>query len=223
MIIQRCILFVSLLILATVASAQNEPRALNLEKAVVEQAVVGQAVSPSGINLNALKDRSLVDLNKIAFEKENPYEIRWSAIQKISVDYPDQAEAILLKAVTQPEWYMKNAALIGLEQIKSKKLMDAAERLISDPALVVRSMAVNVLSQNQTTETRKLFWSELKKKYNFKRSQSLWIRYQILEHLAENPLKSEREKFLELINEKDKKIQSISKNVIIKIQTKSFQ
>lgn len=175
------------------------------------------------INLGILNNRSLDDLTKVAFEKENPYEFRWSALQRISTDYPQQAEEILLKAADQTEWYMKNAALLGLQEIGSKKTSEIARKLISDDALVVRSMAVSVLAKNHTPETRQLFWSELKKKYNFKRNQSLWIRYQILEHLAEEPQKSEREKFLELINEKDKKIQSISKNVIIKIQTKAFR
>jgi hypothetical protein len=202
------------------AGAAHSSKSVLLQK---EIAVVDGAESSQSINLNVLDGRSFDDLSKLAFEKENPYEIRWTAIQNIATNYPGQAQGVLMKASAQPEWYMKNAALIGLEQINSRSLSEVAQRLISDEALVVRSMAVSVLSKQNSSEIRKLFWSELKKKYNFKRNQSLWIRYQLLEALAVNPQKYEREKFLELINEKDKKIQSISKNVIIKIQTKAFR
>ncbi len=201
--------------------------AARLTQAPQEQSKNAVAETSAGtgseVNLGVLSGRSLEDLTKIAFEVENSYEYRWSALQRISADYPQQAEEILLKAVDQKEWYMKNAALLGLQEIGSKKTSEQARKLISDDALVVRSMAVSVLAKNHTPEVRQLFWSELRKKYNFKRNQSLWIRYQILEHLAEEPQKNEREKFLELINEKDKKIQSISKNVIIKIQTKAYR
>lgn len=169
-------------------------------------------------NLSALDNRSFEDLSKIAFEKENSYEVRWTALQNMSASYPGKAEELLLKAAGESEWYMKNAALMGLQQMNSKRANEVARKLIADPALVVRSMAVNILSQENTPEIRKLFWAELKKKYNFKRNQSLWVRYQILEFLAERPIKSEREKFLELVNEKDKKIQTIAKNGIIRIK-----
>ena len=217
--IHRVICFAMIAFSAHVSlAARLAPQNSKAEKEVaVSSAAAGE------VNLGVLNDRSLDELTKIAFEKENPYEYRWSALQHISTDYPQQAEEILLKAAGQNEWYMKNAALLGLQEMNSKKQIEIAKKLISDDALVVRSMAVSVLAKNQSPEIRQLFWSELKKKYNFKRNQSLWIRHQILEHLAEDPQKNEREKFLELINEKDKKIQSISKNVIIKIQTKAFR
>ncbi len=181
------------------------------------------SLGPSSINLSALDNRSFEDLKTIAFEKENPYEIRWTALQNISINYPSLAEETLLKAAAQNEWYMKNSALLGLQQMNSRKLPEIAHKLISDEALVVRSMAVSMLAKNPNPETRKLFWSELQKKYNFKKNNSLWIRHQILEHLAENPQKAERQKFLDLVNDKDKKIQTISKNVIIKIQTQAYR
>lgn len=203
-----------------ISGAVSASKSAMLQK---EIAVVEEPESSRSVNLGVLSGRSFEDLSKIAFEKENPYEIRWTALQNIATEHSTLAQGVLMKASIQPEWYMKNAALIGLQQINSKSLNEVAQRLISDDALVVRSMAVQILSKDNSSETRKLFWSELKKKYNFKRNQSLWIRYQLLEALAANPQKSEREKFLELINERDKKIQSISKDVIIKIQTKAFR
>lgn len=161
---------------------------------------------------------SFTQLQEIAFNKQRNYEDRWKALMEIVEKYPDGAESTLSLAAQEPEWFMKNAALVGLEKINSPQRFKIAQSLLVDKALVVRSQAVQVLTQHRDPETRKMLWTELEHPRNFKKKQSLWIRHQIVEHLALKPLKSERSKFIRLFEDPDKKVKEASRLGLRKIQ-----
>lgn len=170
----------------------------------------------------AVKIPSFTQLQEAAFSKAASYEARWKALMLLTEHYPDGAEVQLQLAAEEPEWFMKNAALLGLEKMNSKKLPQIAKKLVSDPALVVRSMSVKILTAQSDAETRKLLWTELDKPYNFKKKKSLWIRHQILEHLAKNPQKNERSKFINSFEDADQKIKEFSQAGLRRIQSVQF-
>ncbi len=157
-------------------------------------------------------------LQEIAFDKTQNYEARWTALMDIVEHYPDGAETQMVLASAEPEWFMKNAALVGLEQLNSQRRFEIAKRLISDKALVVRSMSAQVLMKHNEPATRQLLWKELNRPHNFNKKKSLWIRHQIVEHLAKKPLKSERTQFIELFEEKDPKIKQASQSGLRRLQ-----
>lgn len=168
--------------------------------------------------LSAEKIATYTSLQEIAFSKTQNYEARWQALMSIVENYPDGAEIQMVLASQEPEWFMKNAALVGLEKLNSAKRFDVAKKLLSDKALVVRSMSAQVLMKHNDPQSRDLLWQELHRPRNFNKKQSLWIRHQIVEHLAKKPLKTERPKFIELFEEKDSKIKQASQSGLRKIQ-----
>ena len=145
---------------------------------------------------------SLID---VAFDKKEKMANRWKALTAAAQFKKAGSVDDLMKAA-QGEWFMKNAALVALNEVHPEKAHDLAKILISDSALVVRSAAVDVLSTKLDAETRGILFKELQQPYNFRNKQSLWIRSQILRKLANNPLKAEKVIFEELKKEKDQAI-----------------
>ena len=101
---------------------------------------------------------------------------------------------------------MRNAALVALKEVNPAQSQKLAQKLLKDKALVVRSAAVTVLEANITPEVRDLLWDELNQSYNFKGSQSLWIRHQIVEVLAKKPMHRELKIFADLLSDKDARV-----------------
>jgi HEAT repeat protein len=101
------------------------------------------------------------------------------------------------------EWYMRNAALVALQEVSPAEAQKAALQLLDDKALVVRSAAVEALGTDLTAETRDRLWEELSAGYNFRKNQSLWVRAQIAQKLALSPEKDEAARFIDMLKEKD--------------------
>lgn len=114
--------------------------------------------------------------------------VRWQSIISLATEFPDRSGEELNRLIQNPLWFLRNAALLGLEKSRPQEALAAARKLLVDKALVVRSAAVQVLSGNLQVQTRDLLWQELFKNYNYRGSQSLWIRAQIVRVLSQNPL-----------------------------------
>jgi HEAT repeat protein len=160
---------------------------------------------------------SYAQLQELAFSKKKNYEDRWHAIMEIVDKFPDGAETVLILASQEPEWFMKSAALVGLQKMNSPQRFKISKALLTDKALVVRSQAVEILSQHRDPKTRQLLWAELDHPRNFRNKKSLWIRSQIAEYLATQPLKSERAQFVRLFEDSDKKVKAASRAGLSKI------
>lgn len=142
----------------------------------------------------------------IAFDSKNSMSLRWQAVMAAAEVGGKKSIPVLMKAVEHDLWYMRNAALVALNQVSPAEGQKIAQKLLKDPALVVRSAAVETLAENSTLEVRDLLWNELDQKYNFKGQQSLWIRHQIVEALAKNPEKYELELFARILSDKDERL-----------------
>ena len=91
--------------------------------------------------------------------------------------------------------------------------------LLSDPALVVRSLAVETLiADGDPSEIRPVLWQELDQPRNFHKNKSLWIRGQILEYLRRQPLPKEKDHWSQLLRDPDQKIKTVAKYALTALQ-----
>jgi hypothetical protein len=142
----------------------------------------------------------------IAFNESQGMGLRWRALIAAAELNGEKALGDLKKAGDHSVWFMRNAALVALSEVSPSEAKLLAKKLIKDKALVVRSAALEVLQKNQSEDVRELLWKELEQKYNFKGAQSLWIRHQIVEVLAESAQLNELNSFGRLLSDKDPRI-----------------
>lgn len=143
----------------------------------------------------------------VAFNEAQPMVLRWRALTAAAEARGSEATEDLLKAGSHKEWYMRNAALVALSEVNPSRGEQLARKLLKDKALVVRSAAVEALGKNLSAESRDLLWEELNQNYNFKNTESLWIRKQIAGALAKKPLNREAKLFVQLLSDKDPSVQ----------------
>jgi HEAT repeat protein len=193
--------------------------ALSVSAAVSKKAPPPAAKKPMSVDsllrletedrVHALKARGpkvYRDLRAAAFNSEKPYEIRWRAL--ISMAWLGGKESIvdLEKAIESSDWFMRDAALKGLEKVNKTKAIYWGKRLMNDPALVVRTAAVRVLHDLNDSTSEGLLWEKLNAPENFRGEQSLWIRRQIVTALSDLASKGSEMKFAALLEDKDKSV-----------------
>ena len=170
-------------------------------------------------SLQKQKDSFYQDLVQVAFSPKYPMRLRWRALASAARFKPQRAMGDLRRASMSADWYLRNASLVSLAEINPQEGRKLARSLVKDKALVVRSAAVDVLvKQGLANVDRDLLWEELHQDYNFKKSQSLWIRPQIVEALARFPLTHERELFARLLNDKHTQIRQTAKLALTKLK-----
>ncbi len=152
-------------------------------------------------------DQNYQNFISLAFNESQSMSIRWRAIMAAAEARGDKATPDLLKAGSHPIWYMRNAALVALAEVNPEQAGKLAQKLLKDKALVVRSAAVSALEKKLFHRCARSLWEELNQDYNFKNSQSLWIRHQIVEVLAKKPMDRELKVFAQLLIDKDKRVQ----------------
>lgn len=146
------------------------------------------------------------NLFSIAKDSHISFSKRWKAVVAMSELRKDQSLEDLKVLSLSKEWFIKNAVLVSLQNIRTGQKMDIIKRLLKDPSLVVRSAAVDQIIYEGVDAHRDLLWEELFHERNKKKNQSLWIRNQIIKALAQNPKPLERSLFLKLLNEKESEI-----------------
>ncbi len=151
-----------------------------------------------------------------------PMGTRWSALLKASdLASGDQVDDI--RAFTKnSDWYMRNAAMMALAKMGGDNGINEAKQLIKDKALVVRSAAVDLIAAKFTSENRKILAEELGQSYNFKGTQSLWIRPQIMRLLSARASREDRTFFVRYLFDKDAKIAEMAAETLEKITDVSF-
>lgn len=146
------------------------------------------------------------ELIQISKASDQPMPMRWKALTLAAYLGRDKALPELEAALKSPEWFMRNAALVAMQTYHPAKAPKAAEALIKDKALVVRSAAVEVLGTVKNRKTRDLLWEEMDAGYNFRKKQGLWIRSQILSKLSESPEAKESSLFIQALKDKDSRM-----------------
>lgn len=159
---------------------------------------------------SSLLKKKYQNYRTIAFSKKENMQNRWAAIMKMAELQGKGSIQDLKTLAGQNEWFLRNSALIALNKISSKEASVLAKKLLSDKALVVRSMAVEILKENLSKEIRELFWAELEKPYNYHGKKSLWVRKQIFSILAQSPQLSEEINFSKYLNDSDREVTQVA-------------
>ncbi|HEY8270059.1 MAG TPA: HEAT repeat domain-containing protein [Pseudobdellovibrionaceae bacterium] len=147
------------------------------------------------------------DFLGVAFSEKQSMRLRWRALMLAAENRRGKATPDLLKAANHKQWFMRNAALVALAEVNDAEAQKLAKKLVKDKALVVRSAAVEILQKNVRPEVRDLLWEEMAQKYNFRNKESLWIRSQIVEALAQKPADHELKTFSKFLYDKDSRVQ----------------
>lgn len=162
------------------------------------------------------------ELEKMAFNKDQQYGVRWKALILSAQIQGPKSEKLLEKAIKAPEWYMRNAAVLAYMDVLPRKASAVARGLLNDKALVVRSAAVGVLGKKMDESDRELLWEALSSKLNYRKTQSLFIRPQILAVLANDPLEREMPLFLKHLRENDVKMHSSAIVALERVTARKF-
>ncbi|MBX2987239.1 MAG: HEAT repeat domain-containing protein [Bdellovibrionaceae bacterium] len=160
--------------------------------------------------LAEMPDAAYDSLLTISNDQNRMMSMRWRALTSAALLRKQKAVPDLLKASKSEEWFMRNAALLGLSEFSAEQALNVGRRLVKDPALVVRSAAVDVLLKHGGQRERELLWSEIDAAYNKRSGRSLWIRGQIAKGLASQPRDGELALFSNLLKEKEEEIQIAS-------------
>lgn len=153
-------------------------------------------------------------LRKMMLSDNEPMERRWQAILAMAKIGREDSRLDLEQNLKSPTWFVRSASLLGLSLINSDLGEQKAKELISkDRALLVRASALQVLSQSKKID-RIFLWKQLHNPINFHQGRSLSLRSSILKLLAQNPNKTEKEKFSFLLKEHDPEIRKLSQITI---------
>jgi hypothetical protein len=176
---------------------------------------LAQASVIKSTDLILFQSNKYEDLLSVANDKTVDFETRWKAVMQMTDSNPTKAMADLRGFLTAKEWFIRNAAMVAINEVNPAEGKVAAIKLLSDKALVVRSAAVQMLESHIDTQVRIRLWQELSAGYNFRKKQSLWVRGQILSLLSKKPLPSEKKQFEALKTDSDKRVSAIANNVIL--------
>ncbi len=145
-----------------------------------------------------------------AEDSKRPVTERWRAIWSVAKSDHPKTYSQLLSWTQSKEWLLRHGALMGLNKIDPERASEAARKLLKDPSLLVRSMAIEVVSRNLKMEHRRDLWQVLQDPKSYRKGQSLWIRSQVLSILVMNPQKSEMNRFEELKSDRDEKVAGLA-------------
>ncbi len=186
-------------------------------------AVPNSADLRSALTQNRLSDvkkmgsEGYITLKSISLSESEPMEQRWRATLAMARIGQKESLVDLDQLIKSPTWYMRSASLLGMALIDRPRSQAKAKELISsDPALLVRASALQVLSQEKNMD-RNFLWKELHNPINFRNGRSLSLRMSILKVLAKNPLPTEKSKFALLANDSHLEIKKISKLTLVRL------
>lgn len=156
--------------------------------------------------LAKLGPKAYKELMTVAFDSNYGMKVQWRALTAMAMLGKSNAIPEMEKALQHKDWYLRNAGLVVMNEIKPSKAREWAKKLVSDPSLIVRTEAVSVLRKNRDLGARNLLWEKLYDKQNFRGTQSLWVRRHIVETLSEMKAKGDEMKFLKVLDDKDKSL-----------------
>ena len=162
--------------------------------------------------------RAKSTLAEIAFEKTESLETRWDALVTLGRLDPVYAQPHLEKALTSPEWFMRNAALIVTPYGERAWAIKQSRLALHDPALVVRTAAVQSLQELRAIEAKSSLWEKMNSSENFKRGESLWIRPIIANALAIMADQKDKVSFEALLKDKDPQVKNIAMATLSKLK-----
>jgi len=166
--------------------------------------------------------KTFSQLQQIADSKSEGLELRWRAITAMGRLEPFRARPQLETALKSQDWYLRNAALVVLHYGERSWAVDWAKKLLDDDALVVRTAAVEALSEMNAIEAEDVLWQKLYAKENFKNGQSLWIRKHIAQTLARFARPGQERAFQKLLMDEDQSLHASALQGLTKLTQKDL-
>lgn len=123
-------------------------------------------------------------LIRAAFDTHLDLQSRWRAVTTMGRWSAPSFRNELNRALQSKEWFLRNAALIALQNDERDHAVRSSVKLLKDPALVVRTQAVRNLILLEARESEPMLWQEIFESRNFRAHQSLWVRGYMAEALA---------------------------------------
>ncbi len=145
-------------------------------------------------------------LSRAAFDPANTLLERWRAVTTMGRMDPLRFRPELDKALASRDWFMRNAALIALQNDERSRAVAWSMRMLQDKALVVRTQAVRNLIDLNARESETLLWKEVSDKRNFRGRESLWIRMHIAEALGRFASPGRVRQFQKLLLDPDERL-----------------
>lgn len=199
---------------------------LQANAAIPKNALIQSALrQPTPQRLNLIENAGLsgrLELEKIAFDKQENLESRWRAVTSYGRIYQAKSQSFLEKSLRSPEWFMRNAALLVAPYADRAWAIRWARILIHDQALVVRTAAVQSLRKLNASDSQALLWEKLYSKENFRGGKSLWVRQHILEALAQFASSGQEVNFIGVLNDQDRSLHPIALRALTKITNEKF-
>lgn len=180
--------------------------ALGAVRKDVMQKTVANLRLPIDNRIAALKnqgDAGFEALKQLAFDPQQALQVRWRALTMLPRANASKAEAPIEQAAQSSEWFMRNAALVAMPQMNRKFAMKWSEKLLDDPALVVRTAAVQTLLDIRAIEKKDVLFEKLYSAQNFHGGQSLWVRKHIAQALMQMATPGEEQQFAKVLKDKD--------------------
>jgi len=169
-------------------------------------------------SLEKLGPTAYLPLQTLAFDSNQSMEKRWKSLMALAKLAGSQSLPIVEKALTDSHWFMRSAGLTALEALdKKKSLKWAFEKLKSDPALMVRMKAFEVLRGQENNSITELFWQKLHSADSFHQNRSLWIRYDLAYELLQRPRKKDIQRWVSILHGRDNKLQAIASQALSKL------
>ena len=162
------------------------------------------------------------NLVQIMFDEKNSMDARWRAVTAVGRIGGELSRPELVRAFHSRDWYMRNAALVSAAHTDRGLAVEWARKLLSDKSLVVRTAAVNTLSELNDTTSSRLLWEKLYAKENFRGKQSLFIRHHIVETLARMESQGNESKFVDVLADHDETLYAPAISALEKLTQQSF-
>jgi hypothetical protein len=114
---------------------------------------------------------------------------RWIAAMTMARVGGDTVSDKFIKALESPNFMVRMAAIKGIEVIGTQKpnvskLLPYLNKSLNDPAMVVRTAAVDALGKIGERQSLSLLIRELNNQRNFYRGKSLWVREHLIDSIA---------------------------------------
>ncbi|MBX7230852.1 MAG: hypothetical protein K1X29_02075 [Bdellovibrionales bacterium] len=175
--------------------------------------------------VQALKSKSkhtLALLQKLIFNPQESLEVRWRALT--TTPYVDSVfgKQIILEALKSEEWYIRNAAAISLPALSRDFAVELSGKLLSDPALVVRTAAAQNLSRLNGREKETLLWEKLNSRENFNGLESLWVRRHIAKALSQFAQPGSEAKLITLLKDQDPRLHPFALRALERVTQKKL-
>ncbi len=148
------------------------------------------------------------NLKSTAFSKSLGVGDRWTAVQEMARADFSWFQKDLERALKDDEWFIRNAALVAIQNGKPEFVRQWSEKLLFDKALVVRTQAAKNLIRFGDSSSSDELLKALNHKMNFRGEYSLWIRPYIAQALALNPPSNWKHVFQSMLTDRDEKVQS---------------